>query len=563
MSIFIKIYLNNCIDYLVMFTGIVRLQGTINFFNLQENLIKLGIEINNSNFILNIGDSVCINGICLTVINIIKNSDNNFQVFFDIMNETIKKTTVLNWKINDIVNIEYSTKSNELNFDGYIVLGHVDSIAKLINIKDNEFIFEINDNSYNHCLIDKGSICVDGVSLTIVNTYNNIFSVCIIPHTFQNTIFQYYNNGINVNVEFDIKLKKNNFIPSLSSINNLTILSDEHAMYIACQLGEMGRNTCKPNPWVGCIIVYESKIIGHGYHKKAGEAHAEVLAIKNCIENGNYDKLSSSTMYITLEPCCHYGRTPPCVNSIITEKIKKICVGIEDPDERVKGNGIKKCLSNNINIVLLNSDFVKKSLEPYIFYKKFKKPYVYLKIASTLDGKICAQDLSSKWITSEKARNDSKNILRTKCDTLLTSSKTIINDKPNYYEISDITILDHKKLCGDELLKKYNNKNINIINTFSNNFDDYLDEIYLKNKMEVLVECGSNITSSFIKQNCWNELWIYINMSYLGNFGKSFIDEDLGYNIKDLKKIGEIVNIEQIDTENIKIIIKNEKYKDI
>ncbi len=549
-----------------MFTGIIRLQGIISSLTNQDSIVKLCVIIQEKiNFILQIGDSICVNGICLTVVKI--NSLGNLtELYFEIMNETINKTTVLNWKLNDVVNIEYSTKSNELNLDGYIVLGHVDTTATLINIKDNEFIFELKEiQNYNHCLIHKGSICVDGVSLTIVNTFNNTFSVCIIPHTMKNTIFQYYKIGICCNIELDIKLKKQNYVTTPDSLINSTILSDDHAMHIACRLGELGRNTCKPNPWVGCIIVYDQKIIGSGYHKKAGEAHAEVLAIKNCIDNGYYDKLKLSTMYVTLEPCCHYGRTPPCINSILTENIKKIVVGIEDPDDRVKGNGIKKCQQNAIHVKVLNSNCVLKSLEPYIFYKKFKKPYVYLKSAITLDGKMCAQDNTSKWITSEKARQNSKNSLRTKCDTLLTTAKTFLNDKPNYIEINDITILDHKKILESEtsLLEKYSNKKISFINEYSENLQNYLDNIYFNNKMEILVECGGNLTTTFINQNCWNELWIYINMSYLGDKGKSFISLDSGYNISDLKQLGEIVDIEQIDNHNIKLVIKNTSFKDI
>jgi diaminohydroxyphosphoribosylaminopyrimidine deaminase/5-amino-6-(5-phosphoribosylamino)uracil reductase len=116
-------------------------------------------------------------------------------------------------------------------------------------------------------------------------------------------------------------------------------------MRLAIQQGENGRTTAPPNPWVGCVIVKNNEEISAGYHKKAGTAHAEIVAI-----NSSAVSVSDATMYVTLEPCCHYGRTGPCTDVLIREQIKRVVIGVLDPDERVSGKGIKQLKEAGIQI---------------------------------------------------------------------------------------------------------------------------------------------------------------------------------------------------------------------
>jgi len=537
-----------------MFTGIIRQFGKIINIITTGDVLTIFIEINDLKNICK-GDSICINGICLTVTSI--SNDNVYS--FDIMKETIFKTTCKEWKVSDNVNIETSIKHNELNFDGYIILGHVDGICKLVefNTVNNEFIFELQNDDFVQYIVPKGNVCIDGVSLTISKKWNKLFSVCIIPHTYSNTIFKEYKENYFCNIELDInlKLKNENYI-DITNLTGTTILSDQHAMSIAYKLSLNGRLTCKPNPWVGCIIVNNGIIIGYGYHKKAGESHAEVIAIQNVIENGYMSLLKDSTMYVTLEPCCHYGRTPPCVNSIISEKIKRVVVGIKDTDNRVSGKGIEKCLENGIQVDILDDENIKESLRSYLYNRESNKPYVYLKIACTLDGKIAAYDNSSKWITSEKSRNDVKLTLRSVSDCILTTSKTVLEDKPRFDEVSDILILDRSNKIKDEDIEYLRKKGKNVICLSEDkSINSQLEECYMKGYREILYEGGGKIFSEIIKEKCWNECIIYMNMSFLGDNAKSIYPVKLGDSMNELFEIGSIKKLEKIDDENIKITL--------
>lgn len=177
-----------------------------------------------------------------------------------------------------------------------------------------------------------------------------------------------------------------------------------------------------PNPMVGCIIVKEGRIISTGFHHRFGGDHAEVDAIKRCRES-----LEGSTLYVSLEPCSHFGKTPPCADLIIQKKIKRVVVGFEDPNPLVAGRGVARLREAGIEVEVISKDSHSR------FYRKFTKyittpyPFVTIKSAQTLDGKIAETDGKSKWITNEKSRQLVQH-LRTRNDAILTTSKTVTTD---------------------------------------------------------------------------------------------------------------------------------------
>ena len=171
-------------------------------------------------------------------------------------------------------------------------------------------------------------------------------------------------------------------------------------MQLAIELARKGEGKVNPNPMVGAVIVRDGIVIGEGYHEKYGEGHAEVNAFKSLKEDP-----SEATMYVTLEPCSHYGKTPPCVDKIVENNIKRVVIGMIDPNPLVAGKGIDKLKKAGIEVkVGILEDECKKLNEVFIKYILSKKPFVVLKAAMSLDGKIATRTGESKWISSKKSR---------------------------------------------------------------------------------------------------------------------------------------------------------------
>lgn len=202
-------------------------------------------------------------------------------------------------------------------------------------------------------------------------------------------------------------------------------MNEEVFMKRAIELAEKGVGFVSPNPLVGAVIVKNGKIIGEGYHEKCGELHAERNAFKNCKESAE-----GGTIYVTLEPCCHYGRTPPCTEAIIEAKIKRVVIGSRDPNPLVSGKGAEILRKAGIEVV---EDFMRDEcdrLNPIFFrYIITKLPYVSLKYAMTADGKIATYSGKSKWITDEFSRNDVHR-LRKKHRAIMVGIGTVLADNP-------------------------------------------------------------------------------------------------------------------------------------
>lgn len=193
----------------------------------------------------------------------------------------------------------------------------------------------------------------------------------------------------------------------------------------AIELSKLGVGHTNPNPLVGAVIVKDGRIIGEGYHAFYGGPHAEVNAFKNASED-----VKGATMYVTLEPCSHYGKTPPCANAIVEKGISKVVVGMEDPNPLVAGRGIEILRNNGIEVITgVLEEEVKKLNEIFIKYITTETPFCILKTAMTLDGKIATVTGDSKWITNQESRKYVHQ-LRHRVTAIMVGIGTILTDDP-------------------------------------------------------------------------------------------------------------------------------------
>lgn len=201
--------------------------------------------------------------------------------------------------------------------------------------------------------------------------------------------------------------------------------ADEKYMQTALKLAQKGMGYVNPNPMVGAVIVKNGKVIGQGFHEEYGEAHAERNALASCTESPE-----GAVMYVTLEPCCHYGKTPPCTNAILESKISKVVVACEDPNPKVAGNGIRILREAGVEVeVGVGRDESIKLNEVFFHYIQKRSPYVVMKYAMTMDGKIATRTGESRWITGEAARRKVHED-RHRYAAIMVGSETVIEDDP-------------------------------------------------------------------------------------------------------------------------------------
>ncbi|MBZ0199731.1 MAG: bifunctional diaminohydroxyphosphoribosylaminopyrimidine deaminase/5-amino-6-(5-phosphoribosylamino)uracil reductase RibD, partial [Ignavibacteriaceae bacterium] len=203
-------------------------------------------------------------------------------------------------------------------------------------------------------------------------------------------------------------------------------MTDESYIKLAIEIAKKGNGNVSPNPLVGCVIVKDDRIIGAGFHERFGESHAEVNAIENSKED-----VKGSTLYVNLEPCSHIGKTAPCVDRIIEKKIKRVEIGTLDMNPLVSGKGIKKLMSKGIDIKV--GVLEKECIALNKFFFKFisqKLPYVTLKAAQTIDGKIADFSGDSKWISCSSSRRYVHE-MRSKYDAVFVGMGTVKKDDPS------------------------------------------------------------------------------------------------------------------------------------
>lgn len=362
---------------------------------------------------------------------------------------------------------------------------------------------------------------------------------------------------------------------------------NEQIMNQCIELARLGEGRVSPNPLVGAIVVDKNgQIKGKGFHQRYGEAHAEV----NAISEAGDDACEGGTIYVSLEPCSHYGKTPPCADLIISKKFKKVVVGMTDPNPKVAGNGIKKLIEAGITVETgILEEKCKKLNEIFIKHISEKKPFIAIKTASTIDGKIASKTGSSKWITSALAREEVQR-LRNKYDAILTGSGTIIADNPSLNcrtknGRNPIRVIIDSKLRTSPDSKAYINDDTRIIIATTSeaieknanhypkhvefldcpvtsedklNLKSLAEKLYQKELYSIMIEAGGNLCGGFIKEGLVDKFYFFIAPKILGdNSGLSLVD---GYNISD---INESLNIKFGEIQKFPPDIMIEGYSDI
>ena len=516
---------------------------------------------------------------------------------FRCQKKTINITTLKYFSNNTLVNIDFPlTYSSQLH--GHIVSGHVNETGKIIGIKsfDNSTDIWIQVKKYEN-LKHKDSIAVDGISLTIAEIKDDMFRVAIIPHTLENTNIKAMKVNQFVNIEYNIE----------SGDKKSQVFSDEFFMKKAIALGECGRNSAPPNPWVGCIIVKNNTILGEGFHIKAGDSHAEVNAFKNiCQDDGgkNEDEENEAgegaDIYVTLEPCCHTGKTPPCVDLLIQKKVKRVIIGTVDPDSRVSGMGIKQLQEKGIEVITgVCEEEVKYSLRHYLFHKISNKPFVTLKIATSIDNAIQDYNGKSQWLTCETSRKHCHQ-LRMEHAAIMVGTNTVLHDNPSLtirnplnINIGLSQIHQPTRIVLDASGRIKYNDDINIFNSDAKTiiFTSLSEEVYrLKtgNKViqihsientgnalnikhilaqmskigiiSVLVEGGPTLHTSFIENGLANELYVYKSGHLLGEHSLKWLNNLSNRSIDELQLLSPL-NVKIMENKDILEHYKITNYK--
>jgi len=310
----------------------------------------------------------------------------------------------------------------------------------------------------------------------------------------------------------------------------------EHEIYMrrCLELAELGKGHVSPNPMVGAVIVLNGKIIGEGYHQKYGEAHAEVNAVNRVINKfDNYaELLKQATIYVSLEPCAHYGKTPPCADLIIKHQIPKVVVGCRDPFDQVNGKGIEKLQAAGVEVVLGVLEAECKWLNRRFFTRIQKhRPYIILKWAQTTDGFFAPAGGSQFWITGEESRK-LVHQWRGEEDAILVGTKTVLADNPQLnVRYGDgkspkrvvidrelklnktLNIFDQSvdTLIFNEVETKIDGRNKYIaLEDFGRYVPQYiLYQLYMQDIQSVIIEGGAHTLNTFIEAGLWDEARVF------------------------------------------------------
>jgi diaminohydroxyphosphoribosylaminopyrimidine deaminase/5-amino-6-(5-phosphoribosylamino)uracil reductase len=319
---------------------------------------------------------------------------------------------------------------------------------------------------------------------------------------------------------------------------------DKKYMVMALKLAESGKGFVNPNPLVGAVIVKDGKVIGKGFHEKFGGPHAEINAFLNSTED-----VEGADMYVTLEPCSHYGKTPPCALKIIEKKIKRVYIAQLDPNPLVNSKGVDLLRNAGIDVEFgILEEQAKIQNEIFLKYIQTKKPFVAIKYAMTLDGKIATESRDSKWITNEKSRVFVHE-LRNQYQAILVGVNTIILDDPMLDTRRDVqsrspiriildpmleipmqskvvqtarnqqTIIYTSIELNDRRIALLKDLNVKVKHMKSNpnfNLNDLLEDLGNLKIDSILVEGGSYVHGSFLDQSVVDKAYVFIANKFIG-----------------------------------------------
>jgi len=321
-------------------------------------------------------------------------------------------------------------------------------------------------------------------------------------------------------------------------------MDDERWMKQALHLAKKGEGRTSPNPMVGAVLIKNGKVVGEGYHVKAGEAHAEILALKQAGE-----KARGASLYLNLEPCIHFGKTPPCAPQIIKAGVKRVVVGMLDPNPLVKGKGIDRLRRAGLDVkVGVLEKECQRFNEAFSKYILKKEPFVILKVAATLDGKMATRDGNSKWISGEASRRFVHR-LRNQVDGIVVGIGTILKDDPlltvrikggrdPYRIILDSrlripekskvvefsprkTIIATTELAPQDKVQRLEEKGIRILILNSKqkrvNLKSCLSLLGEMEMMSLMVEGGSQVNGSFLDEGLIDKILLFISPKLIGD----------------------------------------------
>ncbi|MFH1640942.1 MAG: bifunctional diaminohydroxyphosphoribosylaminopyrimidine deaminase/5-amino-6-(5-phosphoribosylamino)uracil reductase RibD [Candidatus Omnitrophota bacterium] len=335
----------------------------------------------------------------------------------------------------------------------------------------------------------------------------------------------------------------------------------EYYMNLALRLALKAQGKTSPNPMVGALLVKNGKVVGRGYHQKAGAPHAEVAALDDAGE-----KSKGACLYVTLEPCVHFGKTPPCVNRIIKSGIKEVVIGMLDPNPLNNGKGIKILKEHKIKVqVGFLEERLKKINEVFIKYITKRIPFVTVKVGQSLDGKIASKTGDSKWITSDKSRAYAHR-LRRNYDAIMVGVNTVLRDNPTldtwFYDSHPVKIIVDSQLSISADVNIFSKNSQVIIATLHNlpgqetenrkilalkakileikekegqvNLKDMMKKLAQLEISNILVEGGGTLIGSFFDEGLVDKVMFFISPKIIG--GKEALSSVMGRGISRIDK---------------------------
>jgi len=365
--------------------------------------------------------------------------------------------------------------------------------------------------------------------------------------------------------------------------------SDYQHMSRALQLARRGLYSTDPNPRVACIIVKDDVVLSEGWHQKAGQPHAEIEALKNALDNHTSADVSGATCYVTLEPCAHHGRTPPCTESLIKAGIRRVVAATIDPNPLVAGKGLQQLMEANIETESGLMESQARELNPgFEMRMKQGRPFVRCKLAMSLDGKTALHNGESKWISSSESRMDVQK-LRARSSAIMTGIATVIADDPSMnVRLSESSewakhgrqplrvVLDSEleispkakvlNVAGDVIIfhqsnnknreEQLENKGAELVSVEAKRGPPFLEFALRflareKEINEVLLEAGSSLSGEMMQAGFIDELIIYLAPTLLGHDAKALfqlplvekMSDRFSLNFSDIRRIGKDIRI--------------------
>lgn len=320
--------------------------------------------------------------------------------------------------------------------------------------------------------------------------------------------------------------------------------ADEALMDRAMANANSVRGTTAPNPWVGAVVLSKDGEVFDGATRPVGGAHAERSALEAAGQGAH-----GATLATTLEPCCHTGRTEPCVDHIIEAGVVRVLIGVSDPDPRVAGGGINALRDSGIEVVEgVRGPSVTAQLEPYLHHRRTGRPWVVLKMALTLDGRTAAPDGSSQWITSEEARLDG-HALRARCDAILVGAGTVRSDDPSL-TVRGVSGTDPQRIVLGQIPA---DAAVHPCWEMHGELEILLEQMGEAGVVDLLVEGGANVAAEFHRKGIVNEYVLYLAPALMGGDDGRPVFSDSGSatmsdlwrgELRDIRKVGVDLRIE-------------------